>query len=222
MGGIGPPAEDCLDRGSGGGRRPGRGHRKLSHSNATSLVFWCAKNRAFDSLRHGLLRRCPIPAASGGTSPLRGEDTYLFAFELRLSLFAECFDAFVRVLRHEYAADRLALDRKPDVERGAVALGDRKLGVADRDARPGGQLGGVFDRACSARRGVSSGGEELRGRDGHDDGVDVSITARVVDRAGKRTQEFVVVAVRRGAVQDADSDLAFLFEIYTHPRPSTR
>ena len=63
--------------------------------------------------------------------------------------------------------------------------------------------------ARGERAHVGAGREELLGRARDDDGVDVSITARVVDRPGKRTQEFVVVAVRRGAVQDEDSDLAF-------------
>src|SRR5260370_5014091 len=77
-----------------------------------------------------------------------------FAFEFRLALFAERFDALVRILRDKDAADRLALDGQPKVEWGAVSLGDRDLGVADGDAGPGGELGRVFDRAGAARGSV--------------------------------------------------------------------
>src|SRR5260370_22275583 len=79
-----------------------------------------------------------------------------FAFEFRLALFAERFDALVRILRDKDAADRLALDGQPKVEWGAVSLGDRDLGVADGDAGPGGELRRIFDRSCAARASVGA------------------------------------------------------------------
>src|SRR5712691_2822588 len=73
------------------------------------------------------------------------------ALELRLALFLERLYAFICIVRHEHAPDRFALDGEPKVERPAIALRDRKLGMADRDARAGGELGGVLDRARTAR-----------------------------------------------------------------------
>src|ERR1700693_2230765 len=73
------------------------------------------------------------------------------ALELRLALFLERLDALVRVLGYEHAADRFTLDGQPEVERTAVTLRDRELRMADRDARPGGELGRVLDRARPAR-----------------------------------------------------------------------
>src|SRR6266851_1912298 len=118
------PAEDglLLRARSGGGRRPENGHFKLIHSNATSFLdSWAAAYH--DSA----------------------------ALELRLALFLERLYAFICIVRHEHAPDRFALDGEPKVERPAIALRDRKLGMADRDARAGGELGGVLDRARTAR-----------------------------------------------------------------------
>src|SRR5260370_1925022 len=55
------PSEECLDRGSGGGRRPGHVHRKLSHRTPPP-VFWCVKG----SLSQPLRRFAPPPHKWGG------------------------------------------------------------------------------------------------------------------------------------------------------------
>src|SRR3989442_12333056 len=78
----------------------------------------------------------------------------LFALEVGLALFGERLDAFLRVLGHEDAADRLAFEGQAQVEWPAIALRDRQLGVADGNSRTGCELGRVFDRAGAAAGGV--------------------------------------------------------------------
>src|SRR2546430_15826000 len=64
-----PPAEEFLERSSGGGRRPDNDHDNFSHSNATPCLDF------------------------GGAS------LALPALEVRLALFGERFDAFLGVVR---------------------------------------------------------------------------------------------------------------------------
>src|SRR5260370_42420141 len=55
------PSEEWLDRGSGGGRRLGHVHRKLSHRTPPP-VFWCVKGSLYQPLR----RFAPPPHKWGG------------------------------------------------------------------------------------------------------------------------------------------------------------
>lgn len=70
----------------------------------------------------------------------------------------------------------------------------------------------------SGRKGadVSAGREELLRGAGHQDGTDVGIDSRIVNGARERTQKRVVVAVGRRAVENDDSDAAFLFQLHRH------
>src|SRR5712692_3752274 len=92
-------------------------------------------------------RRTPLPRGRG----------VLCAFEVRLPLLREGFDALLGILRDENPADRFSLESQAETERRAKALGHGELGVADGDARAGRQLGGIIDGTRAARGGV---GEE--------------------------------------------------------------
>src|SRR5438876_6603590 len=79
-------------------RRPTAGTRSKQGQPSNPPPFLYAK----DSFSQPLRPFGPPPHEWGGSC--------LLAFEVRLSLFAEGFDAFVGVLRDEDPADRLALE----------------------------------------------------------------------------------------------------------------
>src|SRR5438128_2151362 len=57
-------------------------------------------------------------------------------------------------------------------------------------------------------------------RPGGHDGVDVLVRAHVVDGAGERPQEGIVVAVRGRAVEDDDAHATLLLQPHRHLTPS--
>src|SRR5260221_11743757 len=118
VGGVGPPGGGWAPSRSALRRRPAAGKGSFqAHSFERHLLFdsWAAAYH--DSA----------------------------ALELRLALFLERLDAFVCIVGHEHAPDRFALDGEPKVESPAIALRDRKLRMADRDAWAGCELGAVLD-----------------------------------------------------------------------------